>query len=403
MDDGGRSKGHRRDGQSQFRSSGPAITAPLGLFCESERVVMSESEVTERPEDRQKQEVPEGNEQVEGREESAQAAEGLFPEAPEEEPEPSLAEASRLKSILEALIFCSDAPVSMEKLSSLVDGSNRREIKAALDALVREYRERQGALEIVEVANGYQVRTRPEMAPWVARLRQQRPARLSRAALEVAAIVAYRQPATRAEIEAVRGVDCAAALGTLLEKRLVRVVGRKEVPGRPILYGTTQEFLELFGLKNLKSLPTLREIEGMIQKAQPELQEAPAEGAPAAEERVGQLPLDSSAEAVAAEAGEVRPDPEPVYAGDGPGEACVEEGEDEEEIPAVGPESLDDIALRDAMDDILKRTKTRLVRYEEVVQEPQDREEGAAGGGEEEAGGEGSRERSGEGSGEEVG
>lgn len=271
----------------------------------------------------------------------------------------------RLKGILESLIFCSESPLSLERMVSLVEGADRREAKRAVEELVLEYRDRQGGLEIVEVAGGFQVRTRPEFAAWVAKLRQQKPARLSRAALEVVGIVAYRQPVTRAEIEAIRGVDCAAAIGSLLEKRLIRMVGRKEVPGRPILYGTTQEFLELFGLKNLKSLPTLREIEGMFQEAKPEERQPELEAGSEKEERAQPSQTNLGGD----EAGRK----EQAKALSMPSEAAkdtpfweTDEEADVEETVVGGGETLDDVALREAMDEVLRKTKTRFVRYEDV-------------------------------------
>jgi len=278
----------------------------------------------------------------------------------------------RLKGILEALIFCSESPLSLERMVSLVDGADRREVKRAVEELVLEYRNRQGGLEIVEVAGGFQVRTRPEFAAWVAKLRQQKPARLSRAALEALAIVAYRQPVTRAEIEAIRGVDCAAAIGSLLEKRLVRIVGRKEVPGRPILYGTTQEFLELFGLKNLKSLPTLREIEGMFAEQKPEDRQPELEGVsePAGAQSSGQTGESCSG---SGDEDQARKEYEKRELSGWPEEAesllseeSGEEDQDQEDRDAG--ETLDDVALRKAMDDVLRKSKTRFVRYEEVFQ-----------------------------------
>lgn len=274
--------------------------------------------------------------------------------------------AGRLKGILEALIFCSESPLSLERMVSLVEGADRREVKRAVEELVLEYRDRQGGLEIVEVAGGFQVRTRPELAPWVAKLRQQKPARLSRAALEALAIVAYRQPVTRAEIEAIRGVDCAAAIGSLLEKKLIRIVGRKEVPGRPILYGTTQEFLELFGLKNLKSLPTLREIEGMFAEAKPEERQPEPAAVSEASDGAGVGWEEAQPSCRQQDAGD------PGRGTEGQAEDGIsmpaedEEGEEEEGIDGGGRETLDDAALRKAMDDVLRKTKTRFVRYEEV-------------------------------------
>ena len=121
--------------------------------------------------------------------------------------------------------------------------------------------EREGrGLRLVHVAGGYQLRTPAEHGPWIRRLLRERPPRLSRPMLETLAIVAYRQPCTRMEVEAIRGVDVDAVLSNLLDRRLVRVVGRKDAPGRPLLYATTREFLEVFGLPDLDALPTLREL-----------------------------------------------------------------------------------------------------------------------------------------------
>jgi segregation and condensation protein B len=130
----------------------------------------------------------------------------------------------------------------------------------ALDALAAAYEREGRGLRIVQVAGGYQLRTPAEHGPWVRRLLRERPPRLSRPMLETLAIVAYRQPCTRLDIEAVRGVEAEAVLSTLIERRLVRIVGRKEAPGRPLLYATTREFLEVFGLPDLNALPPLRDL-----------------------------------------------------------------------------------------------------------------------------------------------
>jgi segregation and condensation protein B len=172
----------------------------------------------------------------------------------------------RQKAVLEALIFASEQPVSEDRVAAILGGVTKKEVRSLVDELNEEYRSRGRAFEIVEIAQGYQVRTRAEFSGWIAKLRQQRVQRISRPALESLAIIAYRQPVTRAEIESIRGVDAGGVLGSLLERKLIRILGRKEVPGRPILYGTTAEFLELFGLKNLSTLPTLRELEGMFKQ-----------------------------------------------------------------------------------------------------------------------------------------
>jgi segregation and condensation protein B len=141
--------------------------------------------------------------------------------------------------------------------------------------LGREYEELGRAFEIWEVAGGYQLRTRPEYASYLRLLHRERPLRLSRAALETLAVVAYRQPVTRAEVEAVRGVEADAVIRSLLERQLVRVAGHREVPGRPMLYATTKRFLEVFGLGELDDLPTLREMEELLPPPQLEAASPP--------------------------------------------------------------------------------------------------------------------------------
>jgi len=166
----------------------------------------------------------------------------------------------RLQAIVESLLFAAAAPVPLARLVQALDGHDRREVAAAIRRL-RETYEREGrGLRIVEVAGGFQIRTVPEHGPWVRRLLGGKPPRLSRPMLETLAIIAYRQPCTRPEIEAIRGVDVDAVVMTLLERRMIRIVGRKEAPGRPILYGTTPEFLEVFGLPDLEALPPLRDL-----------------------------------------------------------------------------------------------------------------------------------------------
>jgi segregation and condensation protein B len=172
-------------------------------------------------------------------------------------------ERNELKSVLESLLFVADAPVPLVQLADVLGGIHRKEIEAALEELQSEYETGRRGLRLVEVAHGFQMRTPKEHAEWIKRLYQGRPARMSRATLETLAIVAYKQPITRSEIETIRGVDVDGVLSTLLERRLIRIVARKDVPGRPYLYGTTAEFLEMFNLKDLTHLPTLKEMEEM--------------------------------------------------------------------------------------------------------------------------------------------
>jgi segregation and condensation protein B len=168
------------------------------------------------------------------------------------------------KRIVEALVLGAPEPVSAQKIADVVPGLEADDARALVAELEREYEEQGRAFEVWEVAGGYQLRTRPEYASYLRLLHRERPLRLSRAALETLALVAYRQPLTRPEIEDLRGVDCGAVLKSLLERDLVRIVGRRDAPGRPALFGTTSTFLETFSLKGLSDLPPLRETEALI-------------------------------------------------------------------------------------------------------------------------------------------
>jgi segregation and condensation protein B len=166
----------------------------------------------------------------------------------------------RLPALVESLLFAAGAPVPIARLVEALEGPSRAEVLRALEELGQTYEREGRGLRLVHVAGGYQLRTPAAHGPWVRRLLRERPGRLSRPMLETLAIVAYRQPCTRLEVEAVRGVDAEPVLQTLLERRLVRIVGRKEAPGRPLLYATTREFLEVFSLPDLGALPPLREL-----------------------------------------------------------------------------------------------------------------------------------------------
>lgn len=180
--------------------------------------------------------------------------------APHQEPPPAPVEEHELWAIIEALLFVSQEPLSLDRVASIVGDVSREEIERALRSLQRELERPGRGLHLVEVAGGFRLVTRADYAPWVKRLEKVKPApKLSRSALETLAIIAYRQPIVRAEIEKIRGVETSGVLRTLLERRLVRMVGRKDEPGRPIMYGTTKFFLEHFGLRHLSELPPLRE------------------------------------------------------------------------------------------------------------------------------------------------
>lgn len=171
---------------------------------------------------------------------------------------------SGLKGIVEALLFVSGEPLSVDRLLGVVEGSSRCELKEVLRALQDEYAAEGRGLQVVEVAGGFQITTRADCAPWIRRLEKTKgAAKLSRSAMETLAIIAYKQPLVRTEIEQIRGVDTAGVLRTLLDRRLIRIVGRKDISGRPIMYGTTKQFLQAFGLKDLADLPALRDLKDL--------------------------------------------------------------------------------------------------------------------------------------------
>jgi segregation and condensation protein B len=166
-----------------------------------------------------------------------------------------------LKPIIEALIFASPEPLTRKTLYKLLDGEPREDVDAALAAVKADY-ERPGGLQLVEVAGGYQIVTRTELHEWVRKLFHERTTqKLSVQALETLAVIAYKQPVTAPEIAEIRGVSSSGGvLSTLIERRLVKAVGRKQVVGRPFMYATTREFLERFGLNDLGDLPKVEEL-----------------------------------------------------------------------------------------------------------------------------------------------
>jgi len=182
---------------------------------------------------------------------------------------------ARVRTVVETLLFLAERPLSTEEIRQAT-GVEPARVAKALDQLSGHHREGISGIVLHEVAGGWQLRTSPDNADLARRFLRVKPQRLTRAALETLAIVAYRQPVTRPEIEEIRGVDCGAVVKALLERRLVKILGKKEEPGRPILYGTTREFLEFFSLKDLASLPTLREFHELSEEHR-EIVEKPAE------------------------------------------------------------------------------------------------------------------------------
>ncbi len=201
----------------------------------------------------------------------------------------------RLKAVLESLLFASGEPVSLARLVAVLDPVTKEAIRKAIADLKADFHRDIRGVTLEEVAGGYQLRTPKEHALYVRKLLAARPPRLSRPMMETVAIIAYRQSITRPEIEQLRGVDSGAVLETLTERRLVKIAGRKEAPGRPIMYATTAEFLQTFGLKDLDSLPDLtelREVERRIEEAeQQRIAEQAGEQAPP--EQLELMPDDS--------------------------------------------------------------------------------------------------------------
>jgi segregation and condensation protein B len=186
-------------------------------------------------------------------------AEATAGDATDEGVKPRL-DQSQLKAIIEALVFASPEPLTPKMLFKLLADEPKEDVTSAIDALKQDYAER-GGLHLTEVAGGYLITTRPEFHEWVRRLFHERTTqKLSVQALETLAVVAYKQPITTAEIGEIRGVNTAGVLTTLLERHLIKIVGRKNVIGRPFLYGTTKEFLIRFGLNDLNDLPKVEDM-----------------------------------------------------------------------------------------------------------------------------------------------
>ncbi|MBW2243558.1 MAG: SMC-Scp complex subunit ScpB [Deltaproteobacteria bacterium] len=201
------------------------------------------------------------------------------------------------KQIVEALILASPEPVSAQRLAQIVPYLKPAKAKELVAELGEEYKEQERAFEVWEVAGGYQIRTRPDFSGYLRALHAERPLRLSRAALETLSVIAYKQPVTRAEVEHVRGVDAGATVKSLVDRKLVRIAGHREVPGRPMLYATTKRFLEVFGLPKLDDLPTLREIEELLPPADPDVEIEAAEAGHERDEEAAGSSEEASAEA----------------------------------------------------------------------------------------------------------
>lgn len=172
----------------------------------------------------------------------------------------------RAKQVIEALLFASSKPMSISELRKVLRGLAPKQIETFVAEIKEHYEQQKRSFQIVEIAGGYEIVTRKEFAPWIFKVELQKKARqATQSALETLAILAYKQPVTRAEIEDLRGVDVSGVMTTLMERTLIKIVGRKEVPGRPFLYGTTDKFLEHFGLMSLQDLPSIEEIKKIVE------------------------------------------------------------------------------------------------------------------------------------------
>jgi len=218
-------------------------------------------------------------ESTEGGSASEGAADGEGTPAGDDTGEAAPLDVSQMESIIESLLFASDKVLGLTDLKRLLGERDGKKITAALEALID--RRKGSGIEVIRLANGWHLRTNPEHARWVSKLLAGKPMRLSRAMMETLAIVAYRQPVTRPEIDDIRGVDCGPVLKTLLDRGLIRIIGKKEEVGRPMLYGTTPEFLRVFSLRELNELPTLREYAELSseQQARVEAEHGPVPGA----------------------------------------------------------------------------------------------------------------------------
>ena len=243
---------------------------------------------------------------------AAEATESVPPEVSGADPVAVQAVANReLKAIVESLLFVSPDPLSVQRLVAVIGDVKKADIDRALRSLAEDLEQEGRGIRLAEIAGGYRLVTKQEYSAWIKRLdKTKSTAKLSRSALESLAIIAYKQPIVKSEIEEIRGVETSGVVRTLLERKLVRIVGRKEVPGRPIMYGTTKYFLEHFGLNDLSQLPPLREFkelgesdQSMLPMGDVEIQapEVSAEAAEAAEGTEAELSLTDSIEAAAPE------------------------------------------------------------------------------------------------------
>jgi segregation and condensation protein B len=273
-----------------------------------------------------------------------------------------------LKNIIDSLLFVAEEPLSLERLKKILPQADAQTLSEAFAALKAEYDARPGGFYVAEVAGGYQFRSRPEYTSYIRRMVDPKPLRLSKAAMETLAVIAYKQPIIRADVEHIRGVDCGGVLRVLLERKLVRVLGRKEIAGRPLIYATTKTFLETFDLKDLRDLPSPKEIEEF--------------GKPPLEMRAGITIEPDEGEASPAEATGA-PDPADGYEESAPqepfpAETAVEEPEAAPEVPATDesvegetPAAAEDAGAPGQADGYEESTSQEPLPEETAVEEPE--------------------------------
>ncbi|MDH5509245.1 MAG: SMC-Scp complex subunit ScpB [Nitrospinota bacterium] len=258
------------------------------------------------------------------------------------------------KAVIENILFVADSPLPTAKIVTVFGGEmTAEEVTSVLGDLAEEYEER--SLRIVEVAEGWRMQTRPEYAPWIATFfKMEKGQKLSRASLEVLAIVAYRQPITRTEMEEIRGVDCGGVLRGLIDKGLVKTMGRRRAPGKPMMYGTTSKFLEFFGLARLSDLPTLDEFRAELGDAIEKLEAAQAN----AEQAQPGLPFDTDDTADDEIAEDESADSENIdehQAEEGGSEYLTEDDESPlEDQPSEGGTDEEHIHVEDATEDAVE-------------------------------------------------
>lgn len=174
----------------------------------------------------------------------------------------------RSKQVIEALLFASAKPITVSEIRKVMKFLSAKDIEKLIVELRDQYVQENRSFELLEIAGGYEIATKKEFAPWILKIELQKKAKqVTQSALETLSILAYKQPITRAEIEELRGVDVGGVVNTLMERGLIKIVGKKEVPGRPFLYGTTEKFLEHFGLKSLQDLPSIDDIKNLVENS----------------------------------------------------------------------------------------------------------------------------------------